>query len=458
VALEYNPHPKQREAHEAFLTKGHKRGVLFWGRQVGKSMWSVHHAWISAALSQGSYYIVFKTYNQAEQVVWKQYLHLIPKELIAAINKDELSITLNYLDGPIKLPGIGWVRVQHDPDLPPSRIRLLGSDQADSHRGYKANGIIFDEYADQSPDNWGTVYQPMFTTTNGWAIFMGTPKGYNHFYDLNEEAKNNPDEYYYSTATWRDNPAVSLESIDRARKDALRKETYNTFLQEYELEFRAVQGSVYPSFKRDTHVIPIEDIPKTGVEYITIDFGWATDHPTAINFVRIDIEDRWYVYDEIHVTETSLDDVMRMVQQKCAGLRISGMIADSARPDLIDYMRTNDKVKLDFPIIPAAKTANSVKSGIQLLGQRMKPRLQLVGMPKPQIYFTKNCPETIVEFEQYKYKEARKEHPVDELPLKVNDNHPDGLRYLALHLKYGMISNDKAPTNTLKFNEYGLPI
>ena len=301
MAVVYQPHPKQIEAHRAFLSDNQKRGVLFWGRQVGKTMWSVNHAWMSGIMKQGQYFIVFRTYSQASQVVWKQYLHLIPKELIAHVNNDDLRITFHHLKGPIKLPGIGWIKVEHDPDLPASSIRLLGSDQAESHRGIKANGIIFDEFADQSPDNWTSVYQPMFSATDGWAIFMGTPKGYNHFYDLVEEAKANPTEYYFSQATWRDNPAISVESISRARRDADRKGELNTFLQEYELEFRAVQGSVYPMFKREIHVVKPEDVPKEGALYVTIDFGWAVDHPTAVNFVRIDIEDRWWVFDEIHV-------------------------------------------------------------------------------------------------------------------------------------------------------------
>ena len=452
MAVVYQPHPKQMEAHRAFLTDNQKRGTLFWGRQVGKTMWSVHHSWMSSIMKQGQYFIVFRTYSQASQVVWKQYLHLIPKELIAHVNNDDLRITFHHLKGPIKLPGIGWIKVEHDPDLPASSIRLLGSDQAESHRGIKANGIIFDEFADQSPDNWTSVYQPMFSATDGWAIFMGTPKGYNHFYDLVEESKAHPEEYFFSQATWRDNPAISVESISRARRDANRKGTLNTFLQEYELEFRAVQGSVYPMFKREIHVVKPEDVPSGGALYVTIDFGWAVDHPTAVNFVKIDIEDRWWVYDEIHVIETPLEDIVRMIRLKTAGERIIQVIADSARPDLVDVL-----AQAGLPVVAVNKAGKSVASGIALLGTRMKPRLQLVGIPKPQIFFS-NCPETIIEFEQYKYAEAKGEKLINEEPIKKYDNHPDGLRYLAIERRFGSIQSETAPKPTVSFGEYGLPI
>src|SRR5665213_1291715 len=110
MAVIYKPHPAQVAAHRAFLVDGYKRGTLFWGRQVGKTMWSVYHAWISAVMQQGQYFIVFKTYSQAAQVVWKQYLHTIPKELIngkQGINNDDLRVTFHHLAGDMYLPGLG---------------------------------------------------------------------------------------------------------------------------------------------------------------------------------------------------------------------------------------------------------------------------------------------------------------------------------------------------------------
>jgi hypothetical protein len=453
LAVNYVPHPKQIAAHRAFLVDGYKRGTLFWGRQVGKTMWSVYQAWISAAMKQGQYFIVFKTYSQASQVVWKQYLHTIPKELIhGKPNNDDLRVELNYLSGPMKLPGIGWVKVKHNPDEPRSSIRLLGSDQADSHRGNKAQGMIFDEYADQDPTNWDDVYSKFFTTTNGWAAFMGTPKGYNHWYDMLEYANVKENGWYFSKATWRDNPTVSLEFIKNDRADAEKTGKLNSWLQEMELEFRAVQGSVYPTFKRATHVVDPDMVPDQGTDYVIIDFGYAKEHPCAVNFVRVDIEDRWWVYDEIHVTETDMDAIIDMIRLKIGDKRITTIIGDSARPDLIAYMQGKG-----LPVVPSSKKSGSKVSGIQLLATRMRPRLQLVGQPKPQILFTKNCKYTILDFEQYKYAEPKKDRLPSEEPLKKDDDHPDAIRYLALHLKYASIVDDKA-VKKMSFNEYGLPV
>ena len=81
---------KQALAHKAFMTDGFKRGVLLMGRQSGKTYFATQHAWISAIKDQGRYFIVFKTYKQAHEVVWRQYVPLIPKELIYKKNEQAL--------------------------------------------------------------------------------------------------------------------------------------------------------------------------------------------------------------------------------------------------------------------------------------------------------------------------------------------------------------------------------
>lgn len=453
--IPYTPHEKQIAAHRAFLLEGYKRGTLFWGRQVGKTMWSIYQAWISACMQQGQYFIVFRTYSQASQVVWKQYLHLIPPELIApkqGLNNDELRVTFNHLKGTINLPGLGIQQINHNPDLPPSTIRLLGSDQADTHRGNKAHGMIFDEYAFQNSQNWEEVYKYFFTTTKGWAVFMSTPKGYNHWYDMLEYAKKKESGWYYSEATWRDNPVVDPAWVANERQEADKKGKLNEFLQEMELEFRSVQGSVYPTFKRSLHTCRPDQIPEDGIDYMVIDFGYAKEHPMAVNYIRTDIEDRWWVYDEIHVVETEIDDdFISMFKAKMGNRRMTAIIGDSARPDLIAHLQSKG-----IPIIPAPKKDGSVQSGISLLQARMKPRIQLIGNPKPNFIISTACPHTILDFEQYKYAEVKNDRPPSELPIKANDDHPDGIRYLALYLKYAKPKDEK-PMQAMKFDsEYGM--
>lgn len=436
-------------AHLAFLTGGYKRGVLLMGRQSGKTYFATNHSWLSAVIEQGRYFVVFKTYRQAHEVVWRQYVPLIPKELVYKKNEQDLLIELNYVKGPVKLPDGTIIQVEHDESKPRSSIQLLGSDQADLHRGFRANGIIFDEYADQNPDNWDAVYKHFFTTTDGWAIFMGTPRGYNHFYDLIQYAKEN-DRWFYLEATWRDSPYVKREFIEEERKEAEKQGKLSTFMQEVELEFRAVQGAVYPSFDRKVHVVKYQDMPNlddTSI-YVGIDFGY---HTTACVFVAVDKDQNWYIFDEVYGRQETLQDIVPRIRDKLAGQRLVLMVGDSAAKDAIETM-----VK-EFPIVPVVKRADSIIHGIDLIRAKLKPRVQLVGPPRPTLFIGENCKNFIRELEAYKYPEDKPDRNPSELPMKEDDHGPDALRYLVLQLKYGVQRDAKVPESSVlkSFNDYG---
>lgn len=449
--MAYKANRKQALAHRAFMSDGFKRGVLLWGRQSGKTYFATQHAWVSAVKEQGRYFIVFKTYKQAHEVVWRQYIPLIPKELIYKKNEQDLLIELNYVkDSPLILPDGTKVIINHDENLPRSSIQLLGSDQADSHRGFKANGMIFDEYGDQSPDNWLAVYQPMFTTTNGWALFMGTPRGYNHFYDLILQAEND-DDWYYGRATWRDSPYAKPEAIAQAKKDYEAKGQLSFFYQEYELEFRSIQGAVYPDFDRTVHLMKPADMPKELTYYGAIDFGW---HTTAFLLFGVDKDQTWYLVDEVYGKEETLDNVIPRIRNAIGDKRLVLMVGDSQARDAIEVMQR------EFPIVGVNK-ANDEKgysTGIGLITEKLKPRMQLVGMPKPSLYVGTNCPHFTFEVESYKFPEDKADRNPSDIPVKENDHGPDAARYLFLHLKFGVQKDDKPIEFEMNkmTNEYGL--
>jgi phage terminase large subunit len=447
----YRPHAKQKAAHLAFLMQGYKRGVLLMGRQSGKTFFATQHAWLSGVIEQGRYFIVFKTYKQAHEVVWRQYIPLIPKELVFKTNEQDLLIELNYVHGEITMPDGTKVQVQHDESKPRSTIQLLGSDQSDSHRGFKGHGIIFDEYADQDPNNWDAVYKHFFTTTDGWAIFMGTPRGYNHFYDLIQFAREE-DRWFYLEATWRDSPYVKPEFISEERREAEKKGTLSTFLQEVELEFRSVQEAVYPMFNRKIHVVDPDKVPTEGTLIGVIDYGWSEGHPTAFNLILIDSSKDWWIFDEIHVTYTQIEDIIEMIRQKIPPeMRLTALVGDSARPDLIEMMQSKN-----MPVVPVVKKQNSIPDGIQLVGEALLPRERIMGPPKPKMFFTSNCKNTIRQMENYKYAEPKNNRPSSAVPIKDDDDHPDAIRYGKLHFKYGIMPTSKPISSGLQFNEYGL--
>jgi len=462
----YKPHKKQQMAHKALLVDGYDRATLFWGRQVGKSLWSVKHLEMAATYKQGAYHIIFNTHKHAKKVMWRQYKHTIPEDMVYETNDTELLITLNYIKGAFNMPGLGWQAIKHNSQMQRSTIQLLGSDYADDDRGLKSNGMIFDEYQDQDPNNFADVYKYFLTTTLGWAAFMGTAKGYNHWWELLEYAKQEKaTRYFYLEAKYYDNPAIlpsPQEWYEREKEEAIARGELDSFEREVELKFTSTAGAVYKWFKRETHVISptSSKIPEYGTLYVTWDFGWSEGHPTAINIVEIDNHGKWFVTDEVREYYKDIEELLPLIKMKVGERKITGIVCDSARPDLIDRVmnKAPEAFKQIIPIIPAPKRQNSVPDGIQLFGGMVKPKVQMSGLPEPDIYFTENCKMTIYDMENYKYPEAKKEseRAPSELPVKKNDDHADGLRYLKLYLKYGLPEKKKANYKKPTFNSYGM--
>lgn len=439
---QYQPYPVQARAHRAFLLDNYKKGVLYWGRRTGKTLWSIQQIMWSCMLNQGPHHIVFKEYEAAQKVSWEQYLHLIPKELIDKTDKSTLSVFFKPFAGQVKFPW-GMEEIKYDPSKPPSHLRMLGSDKADSHRGLESMGMILDEYQEQDPYGWAAVYSKFFATTNGWACFMGTAKDRDSWNELLDYAQRNPD-WYFSRATWRDAGKIDPKWVANDRKEAEARGELGIWLQEMELVPYSQQGAVYPLFSKATHVIDPGEVPDEGTDYVALDFGFAEGHPLAMCFVRITQDDVWYQYDEIHGTGMQLEDALSEMRYKLGDRRLTAVIADSARPDLIEKMAS-----LGYPVVPAPKKQNSVLSGIDLMRQRIKPKIQITGEPKPNYYVTHNCKKTIYDWTHYRFKEIKEDRPPQELPEKRYDDSLDALRYLELFFKFGHPKDEKIPDSTM---------
>jgi phage terminase large subunit len=62
----------------------------------------------------------------------------------------------------------------------------------DALRGPHLDGVVLDEFADMKPEVWYEVVRPMLADRQGFATFIGTPKGPNEFWRLYENAKKDP--------------------------------------------------------------------------------------------------------------------------------------------------------------------------------------------------------------------------------------------------------------------------
>ena len=226
----WKPRLYQLPIVEALEVKHFKRILCIMPRRAGKDI----TAWnliIRAALRKvGVYYYIFPTYAQAKKVIWDsitnngdRFIDFIPKELVSSSNSQELKIKLT--NG--------------------SLIQLVGSDNVDSLMGTNPRGIVFSEYALQDPRAY-PLLRPIFAVNQGFCIFISTPRGKNHLWEMYEIARNSPDWFAYKL-TIEDTHHVPLLEIQKDLHEGLISE--DLIQQEYYTSFdMGVEGSYYAKY------------------------------------------------------------------------------------------------------------------------------------------------------------------------------------------------------------------
>jgi len=128
-------------------------------------------------------------------------------------------------------------------DLPNGgRVRLYGADNYERLRGIYLDGVVLDEFGDMDPRAWSEVIRPALADRKGWAVFIGTPKGRNHFAEIWNQAQDRPDEWYSLILKASQTGIVDLVELADSRS-VMSEDQYN---QEFECSFdAAVVGSYY---------------------------------------------------------------------------------------------------------------------------------------------------------------------------------------------------------------------
>lgn len=237
INIPYKPRPFQAVLHLALK----RFNLLVCHRRFGKTVFAIMEM-IDRGLRNDQrnpqYAYVAPTYGQAKKVAWeylKYYCSFIPG---SKANEADLRIDIE----------------RDHPEGGKDKIRfmLLGAENPDSLRGIYLDGCILDEFAQCAPSLWGEVIRPALSDRKGWAIFIGTPKGQNHFYVMKKQfeelvAKGN-DKYYVAVYKASQTGVLDEEELADARA-TMSPEEYE---QEYECSFAAaLVGSYYSKYLND---------------------------------------------------------------------------------------------------------------------------------------------------------------------------------------------------------------
>ncbi len=246
IVIGYEPRELQLEIHDAI--DSHRFTVVVAHRRFGKTVSAINHL-IKAAIEcdkpNPRFAYIAPTYSQAKRVAW-DYLLEYTRPLNATANIAELRVDF-------------WGR----------RVSLYGSDNPDSLRGQYFDGVVIDEVGDQNPRIWNEILRPALADRLGWACFIGTPKGANHFAELADRAKSEEGWKYleYKASQTKILPESELKAAYRE----MGEDKYN---QEFECSFNAaVEGSYYGKLindlERDAHIsdFPRDDLCRSFVAW-----------------------------------------------------------------------------------------------------------------------------------------------------------------------------------------------
>lgn len=399
IQLDYVP----REPFKAFHARAQRRAVLVAHRRAGKTVACVNDL-VSKALRcrkpNGFFAYVAPYAGQADQVAW------------------------SYLKGAVsKIPGHQVIETKKAVKVPSAHgslatVRLFGADNPDALRGLYFDGIVLDEVADMKRSVWIEVVQPALMDRLGWAVFIGTPKGKNFFYDLYEKAKKNPD-WYVQVLKASESGLLPQSELDQYALE-VDEETYQ---QEMECSFTAgIKGSYYGSIiskmEENGQLQPFE-VVKSAPVHAVFDLGWSD--ATAVWMYQL-INGECRVIDHQEWNETKITHIVEDI--KARGYKWGDWwLPHDAKAKSLQTGKSMIEKFWELGIRPKMVPELDVVDGIQAVRQTL-PKLRIHGV---------NCYQGIEAIKNYQKKWNAELGVFSRHPLHDWSSHSsDAMRYLCL--------------------------
>lgn len=211
IVIDYTPRTYMRPYHDRFQ----RFACVVAHRRAGKTVGCLHDTQKRAllcTLDRPRYAYIAPLLKQAKSVAW-DILKAAAAPLVkygAEVNESELRI--DYPNG--------------------AQIRLFGGDNPDALRGIYLDGVVLDEPAQMDPRLFSEIIRPALSDRQGWATFIGTPKGRDAFYKQWSKAISDP-EWYTARFRASDTKVIPEDELQSARRDM----SESQYAREFECSF-----------------------------------------------------------------------------------------------------------------------------------------------------------------------------------------------------------------------------
>jgi len=329
-----------------------------------------------------------------------------------------------------------------------SKVFLLGADNEQSLRGPYWDLVIFDEYAQVRPNAWPEIIRPALVDRKGWAIFIGTPKGKNHFWDLWEavERKNLKD---WSRVMYKasETNILDKEELENARKTMAPEE----YEQEFECSWEAaLVGSYYgPSMASLLDEGKLGNVPYDPNYPVHTAWDLGIDDETSIWFFQLPPGPEIRIIDHEHGSNMSLQTWIAIIKDKKylyghhLGPHDIRVREWSTGQERINFARA---MGINFQVVPK----HSIADGIQAV-RTVLPRCR---------FDVTRCHHGIEALKSYRKEYSQRLSVYRDRPYHDWASNPaDAFRTLAMGLEFIHSSmrtfNMKMPDFSVEFGEFG---
>jgi hypothetical protein len=358
----------------------HRNKSIAAGRRSGKTH-LLGDMLIEAALTYAQglpCWYVAPTYGMAKDIAWT-LLKDMTEDLYRA------GLITRYYETDLKIDFVNG-----------ASIHLKGAENLDSLRGRGLGFLGLDEIALMHRDVWLKVLRPATSDHLAPVIFIGTPKGYNYFFDLCEMEKVDPDQWRTFRIKTSEAGTISAAEIAQARRDL----DPQSFRQEYEASFETFSGQIFHWEVGELPALSWDDVWYGG------DFGYSVDPAAVVKIHRK--ADEFWVQEILY--QKGLTNSMLASAMRSAGVNGQITYFDAAEPKSIDELR-----QAGLYIEPCDKGPDSVRAGIDFLKSK-------------KITIVKGSENLIREHRSYCWRTDKSGADLPE-PIKDNDHLMDATRY-----------------------------
>ena len=417
VINRFIPRNYQLPLCEAFESDKFKKYLLVWPRRAGKDICALNLLLRAACKRVGNYMYVLPTYQMCRKIIWdlidldgnRAIKHFIPDEIVESRN--EQLMRLRLVNG--------------------SQIQFIGSDSYDTSLvGTNAVGMVFSEYALSDPRAYSYSI-PILKASDGWVLFVSTPRGKNALWDLYNVAKKSKD-WFCSKLSIEDTKHISLEEIDKDIAEG--QMSRDLALQEYWTSFDlGVEGSFYAKYiddlRRKNQITNVMYDP--GLQTVTAwDLGY--NDKTVILFAQVTRDGQVRIIDYYENNKKGLEHYVKVLKEK--DYNYSKHIApfDIAVHDLgTGISRWKMMHDLGVTFMRYSDKAPSIMDGIEAVRRNL-----------PKMWIDeRSCGKLLKSLENYRQEYDHKRKVYNLNPLHDEFSHAaDAMRYLCVALPK-LISN-----------------